>query len=128
MHSGAAGPACRRTGRGSSVRSDSSDRSGLVGRVGDEPAGLRSLLPALAAAPDADETVTLKRGPGDAFVTMESDDIETVAVLGAGSMGHGIAEVAALAGYDVNLRDVKEEFVQSGYEDIEWSLEKLAEK
>ena len=70
----------------------------------------------------------MKRGPGDAFVTMESDDIETVAVLGAGSMGHGIAEVAALAGYDVNLRDVKEEFVQSGYEDIEWSLEKLAEK
>ena len=59
---------------------------------------------------------------------MEFDDIETIAVLGAGNMGHGIAEVAALAGYDVNLRDVKEEFVQSGYEDIEWSLEKLAEK
>ena len=59
---------------------------------------------------------------------MEFDDIETIAVLGAGNMGHGIAEVAALAGYDVNLRDVKEEFVQSGYDDIEWSLGKLAEK
>jgi enoyl-CoA hydratase/3-hydroxyacyl-CoA dehydrogenase len=59
---------------------------------------------------------------------MEFDDIETIAVLGAGNMGHGIAEVAALAGYNVNLRDIKEEFVQSGYEDIEWSLEKLAEK
>ena len=59
---------------------------------------------------------------------MEFDDIETVAVLGAGSMGHGIAEVAALSGFEVNLRDVKEEFVQSGYDDIEWSLEKLAEK
>jgi enoyl-CoA hydratase/3-hydroxyacyl-CoA dehydrogenase len=59
---------------------------------------------------------------------MEFDDIETVAVLGAGNMGHGIAEVAALAGYDVNLRDVKEEFVRSGYDDIEWSLGKLAEK
>ncbi|WP_336135776.1 3-hydroxyacyl-CoA dehydrogenase/enoyl-CoA hydratase family protein [Natronomonas amylolytica] len=59
---------------------------------------------------------------------MEFDDIETIAVLGAGNMGHGIAEVAALAGYNVNLRDIKEEFVQSGYEDIEWSLQKLAEK
>ena len=59
---------------------------------------------------------------------MEFDDIETVAVLGAGSMGHGIAEVAALSGFEVNLRDVEEEFVQSGYDDIEWSLEKLAEK
>ncbi len=59
---------------------------------------------------------------------MELDDIETVAVLGAGNMGHGIAEVAALSGFEVNLRDIKEEFVQSGYDDIEWSLEKLAEK
>ena len=59
---------------------------------------------------------------------MEIDDIETIAVLGAGNMGHGIAEVAALAGYRVNLRDIKEEFVQNGYEQIEWSLEKLAEK
>ena len=59
---------------------------------------------------------------------MELEDIETIAVLGAGNMGHGIAEVAALAGYDVRLRDIKEEFVESGYEDIEWSLEKLAEK
>ncbi len=49
-------------------------------------------------------------------------------MLGAGNMGHGIAEVAALAGYRVNLRDIKEEFVQNGYEQIEWSLEKLAEK
>jgi enoyl-CoA hydratase/3-hydroxyacyl-CoA dehydrogenase len=59
---------------------------------------------------------------------MEIDDIETIAVLGAGNMGHGIAEVAALAGYSVNLRDIKEEFVQNGYEQIEWSLQKLAEK
>ncbi|WP_132058259.1 3-hydroxyacyl-CoA dehydrogenase/enoyl-CoA hydratase family protein [Halorussus amylolyticus] len=59
---------------------------------------------------------------------MEVEDINTVAVLGAGNMGHGIAEVAALAGFDVNLRDIKEEFVQNGYDQIEWSLGKLAEK
>ncbi|SEV96763.1 3-hydroxyacyl-CoA dehydrogenase/enoyl-CoA hydratase family protein [Natrinema salifodinae] len=58
---------------------------------------------------------------------MELEDINTVAVLGAGNMGHGIAEVAAMAGYDVNMRDIKEEFVQNGYEGIEWSLNKLAE-
>ncbi|MFC4550911.1 MULTISPECIES: 3-hydroxyacyl-CoA dehydrogenase/enoyl-CoA hydratase family protein [Halorussus] len=59
---------------------------------------------------------------------MEVEDINTVAVLGAGNMGHGIAEVAALAGFEVNLRDIEEEFVQNGYDQIEWSLDKLAEK
>jgi enoyl-CoA hydratase/3-hydroxyacyl-CoA dehydrogenase len=59
---------------------------------------------------------------------MDVDDINTVAVLGAGNMGHGIAEVAALAGFDVNLRDIKEEFVRDGYDQIEWSLGKLSEK
>ncbi|PSP52130.1 3-hydroxyacyl-CoA dehydrogenase, partial [Halobacteriales archaeon QH_3_68_24] len=59
---------------------------------------------------------------------MDIDDIDTVAVLGAGNMGHGIAEVAALAGYDVTMRDIKDEFVRDGYEGIEWSLGKLAEK
>ena len=56
---------------------------------------------------------------------MDPDDIERIAVLGAGNMGHGIAEVAALAGYDVTMRDINEEFVQDGYDQIEWSLEKL---
>jgi enoyl-CoA hydratase/3-hydroxyacyl-CoA dehydrogenase len=59
---------------------------------------------------------------------MELEDINTIAVLGAGNMGHGIAEVAAMAGYTVNMRDIKDEFVQDGYEQIEWSLNKLAEK
>ncbi len=59
---------------------------------------------------------------------MELDEVNTVAVLGAGNMGHGIAELAALAGYDVNLRDIEEELVQKGYDQIEWSLGKLAER
>ena len=69
----------------------------------------------------------MNRG-GAKAMDMDVDDVETVAVLGAGNMGHGIAEVAALAGFDVNLRDIKEEFVQNGYDQIEWSLGKLAEK
>ncbi|MFO8115427.1 MAG: 3-hydroxyacyl-CoA dehydrogenase NAD-binding domain-containing protein [Halorubrum sp.] len=59
---------------------------------------------------------------------MQLEDVQHVTVLGAGNMGHGIAEVAALAGYDVALRDIEEEFVQDGYDQIEWSLGKLAEK
>ena len=55
-------------------------------------------------------------------------EIEKVAVLGAGSMGHGITEVTAIAGYDVVMRDIEEELVEDGYEQIEWSLGKLAEK
>lgn len=59
---------------------------------------------------------------------MQLEDVQHVTVLGAGNMGHGIAEVAAIAGYDVALRDIEEELVQDGYDQIEWSLGKLAEK
>lgn len=59
---------------------------------------------------------------------MDLEEINTITVLGAGNMGHGIAEVAAIAGYDVYMRDIKEEFVQNGHEQIEWSLGKLAEQ
>ncbi|ERJ07722.1 3-hydroxyacyl-CoA dehydrogenase protein [Halorhabdus tiamatea SARL4B] len=55
-------------------------------------------------------------------------DIDTIAVLGAGTMGHGIAEVAALAEYEVRLRDINEELVQNGYDQIDWSLEKMADR
>ncbi|WP_435359508.1 3-hydroxyacyl-CoA dehydrogenase/enoyl-CoA hydratase family protein [Haloarchaeobius sp. DFWS5] len=59
---------------------------------------------------------------------MTHADIDHVAVLGAGSMGHGIAEVAALAGYEVTMRDIEEDIVTEGYENIAWSLDKLEEK
>ena len=57
-----------------------------------------------------------------------SGEIERVAVLGAGSMGHGIAEVAAIAGYDVTIRDLEEGIIENAVNEIEWSLDKLAEK
>ncbi len=59
---------------------------------------------------------------------MTLDNIDRVAVLGAGNMGHGITEVVALAGYDVTMRDIEQSLVDDGYDAIEWSLEKLAEK
>jgi len=54
-------------------------------------------------------------------------NIDSVAVLGAGAMGHGIAELFALADYSVRLRDINEDLAQEGYDQIAWSLEKLAE-
>ncbi|ADJ16611.1 3-hydroxyacyl-CoA dehydrogenase [Halalkalicoccus jeotgali B3] len=43
-------------------------------------------------------------------------------------MGHGITEVIAIAGYEVIMRDVERQFIEDGYDSIEWSLEKLFEK
>lgn len=54
--------------------------------------------------------------------------IRTIGVVGAGQMGSGIAQVAAVAGYDVLLRDIKQEFVDQGLSTIEASLSKFAEK
>ena len=53
---------------------------------------------------------------------------QTIAVLGAGEMGHGIAELAALHGYTVVMRDIKQEFLDRGMERIRWSLDKLVER
>ena len=54
--------------------------------------------------------------------------IDHVTVIGAGNMGHGIAEVTAIAGCDVTLRAIEGDLVEDGYEDVEWSLRKLDEK
>ena len=56
------------------------------------------------------------------------DKIKTVAVLGAGTMGHGIAEVAALSGFQVTIYDVEQSFLDAGMEKIRWSVSKLTEK
>ena len=59
---------------------------------------------------------------------MNINDIKTVAVIGAGDMGHGIAEVALLAGYQVNLYDIKDEFINTGRQRIFSSLDLLLGK
>lgn len=51
-----------------------------------------------------------------------------IAVIGAGTMGHGIAELFAIAGYEVALVDIAEDFLKKALQNIEWSLRKLAEK
>ncbi|GGM48402.1 putative 3-hydroxyacyl-CoA dehydrogenase [Haloarcula argentinensis] len=46
-----------------------------------------------------------------------------VAILGAGTMGHGIAQVSAMAGHDVSLRDIEADIVDDGLAAIESNLE-----
>jgi enoyl-CoA hydratase/3-hydroxyacyl-CoA dehydrogenase len=54
--------------------------------------------------------------------------INKITVLGSGIMGHGIAQVSAMNGYDVVLRDIEEKFLDNAMTKIRWSLDKLVEK
>ncbi len=54
--------------------------------------------------------------------------INKIAILGAGQMGSGIAQAAAVSDKDVLLYDVKEEFVQRGIKAIQTSLDRFVQK
>jgi 3-hydroxybutyryl-CoA dehydrogenase len=56
------------------------------------------------------------------------EDVETVGVVGAGTMGAGIAQVSSTAGYDVVMRDIEREYVEAGFESIEDSLDRFVDK
>ena len=55
-------------------------------------------------------------------------DIERIGVVGAGTMGAGIAQVAATTGYDVVMRDIEQDFLDSGFDSIENSLGRLVDR
>jgi len=55
-------------------------------------------------------------------------DIKTFGVVGAGQMGSGIAQVAAVSGFEVIMNDIKPEFVQRGFETIRKNLQRGVEK
>ncbi len=54
--------------------------------------------------------------------------IKKIGIIGAGTMGHGIALVAAKAGYDVILHDIKEDYVKKGVSSVEKFIDKSVEK
>ncbi len=54
---------------------------------------------------------------------MKIQDIKTIAVIGAGDMGHGIAQVCAMAGMKINLYDIKQEFVDRSMAKMKASFE-----
>jgi len=57
-----------------------------------------------------------------------SMEIEHIAIIGAGQMGNGIAQVSSCAGYKVTMIDIKEEFLEKGMHTINTSLNKLVSK
>jgi 3-hydroxybutyryl-CoA dehydrogenase len=59
---------------------------------------------------------------------MTVDEIRTIAVLGAGTMGNGIAHVFARSGYNVILRDVETRFIDRGMETISKNLDREVKK
>ena len=59
---------------------------------------------------------------------MQLEQVKKVAVIGAGSMGAGIAQVCAQAGYQVGMRDIEQRFVDAGIRRIRGPLMKRVEK
>jgi 3-hydroxybutyryl-CoA dehydrogenase len=59
---------------------------------------------------------------------LKLEDIKRIAVLGAGQMGAGIAQVCAMAGYEVIMRDIADQFIQKGMNGIKGSLDKMVGK
>lgn len=59
---------------------------------------------------------------------MTADNIKTVGIAGAGTMGQGIAQLCAVSGFDVLLYDVKAYIIQKGISSIEVSLQKSVNK
>ena len=55
-------------------------------------------------------------------------DIKTFGVIGAGQMGNGIAQVAAVSGFEVIMNDIKTEFVEKGFAGIKKNLRRSVDK
>jgi len=61
-------------------------------------------------------------------ISLDGMEIKNITVLGSGIMGHGIAQVYAMAGYNIVLRDIEQKFLDKAMEKIKWSLDKLVSK
>ncbi|PKK84534.1 MAG: 3-hydroxybutyryl-CoA dehydrogenase [candidate division Zixibacteria bacterium HGW-Zixibacteria-1] len=59
---------------------------------------------------------------------MKVDDIKTIAVIGGGTMGNGIAHVCAVTGYDVILVETREEFLDLAISTITKNLDRMVKK
>jgi len=59
---------------------------------------------------------------------MRLEDIKKIGVVGAGTMGNGIAQVCAMTGYQVIMRDVTLELTEKGLNTIRKSLDRMVKK
>jgi len=60
------------------------------------------------------------------MLTLEK--LKKIAIVGSGSMGHGIAEMLAMNGYEVAMVDINDELLKNAKDKIKWSLDKFVEK
>src|SRR5438093_3123044 len=60
--------------------------------------------------------------------SMQMSDIKKIAVIGAGTMGAGIAQACAAAGFQVTMRDIEQRFVDGGFRRIREPLQKRVER
>src|SRR5690606_38862253 len=95
----------------------SSSRSRRSSKPSIRPTSTKGSPPSSRSGRPASANVSTSQGE---FAVAE---IRRVAVIGAGTMGHGIAQVAAMAGYHVALRDTTEELVQRGLDRIRQNLD-----
>ena len=56
---------------------------------------------------------------------MNVEDIKQIAVIGAGQMGNGISQVCAIAGYDVIMRDISDQFIERGINTIKKNMDRM---
>lgn len=59
---------------------------------------------------------------------MSTQPLNRAAVIGAGSMGHGIAQLLIMTGTDVTIVDINDEILSKARQKIQWSIEKFVEK
>ena len=59
---------------------------------------------------------------------MKFEAIKVISVFGAGTMGHGIAQIMAQQGYKVTLGDIRQELLDAALDRVKKSLQKLVEK
>ncbi len=60
-------------------------------------------------------------------MAVKYEDIQNVSVIGAGLMGHGIAQVFAARGFSVTLMDVRDEILSEAIEKVRANLDRMAE-
>lgn len=61
-------------------------------------------------------------------IVMSTQPLKKAAVLGAGSMGHGIAQLLVMTGTEVTMVDINDDILGKARQKIQWSLEKFVEK
>ncbi len=59
---------------------------------------------------------------------MDLENLKNIAIIGAGLMGHNVAQIALMTGYNVTLIDIKQEFIDNGISMIQEGLKKLESK